>query len=353
MNMSFLVSISLQEKVNFSKNLAVMLKSGVPVDEALSSLAEQTRSGTFRKIISRVKNEIQKGTPLSEAFAREEKIFGMVFVSFVRAGEASGTLQENLAFFADWLERSSDLKKEVDGVLLYPKLVLGAAVLIGGGLTTFTLPRLVPLFEALDIDLPLTTRILLAFSVFLRESWLAVLLLLAAVFVAFRLLNRLKPVRRFFHFLAITAPFFGGLAVQYQLALLSFLFSSLFRSGLPLSDSLRITSEAATNLSYQDSIRRMKTRIDKGTALSQALEEYPRLYPKTFTSIVAVGEKSGTLDNSFAYLSEFYSKEVNNTSKRLPSILEPLVLLLIAVLVGFVAFAIIMPIYELTSGLSR
>lgn len=351
--MFYLNRIPLQEKVDFAKSLAVMLKSGMAIDEALSSLAEQVSSRAFRSIIHRVKSEIEMGTSLSAAFAKEERVFGNVFVSFLKAGEASGTLEGNLSFFADWLERNNDLKKEISAVLLYPKIVFGATFLVAGGLAVFILPRLIPLFETLRIDLPLTTRVLLKLSLFLQNFWFLVVLGIIGVPIAFTLLNKVKAAKRLFHFLYISAPFFGTLAAQYQLALIAQLFSTLFRSGLPISESLRITGQAATNMHYQESLKRIRERVDKGTTLSQALAGYPRLYPKNFVTIVAVGEKSGTLDNSAAYLSEFYSKEVRNKTKKLPTIVEPLLLLLVGVIVGFVAFSIIMPIYELTSGLSR
>lgn len=344
-------TITSQEKVDFAKNLAVMLKSGIPINEALESLVNQTRSKAFRSIIARIKKEVETGTSLSEAFGKDQSVFGNVFISLLKAGEASGTLDENLAFLADWLERNNDLRKEISAAMLYPKIVLTATLFLAGGLAVFILPRLVPLFESLKVELSLVTRILMAVAVFVQKYWMVVLIVAIFAVIAVTLLNRIRGVRKMSHWFFIRAPFFGGLTVDYQLALVAQLFSTLFRSGLSLYESLAISSEAATNIHYQDSILRMKDRIAKGTTLSDAMRQYPAMYPSNFVSIVAIGEKSGTLDNSFSYIAEFYSKEVSNKTKKLPTVVEPLLLIFIGIIVGFVAISIILPIYQLTRGL--
>lgn len=369
--------ISSQEKVDFAKNLAVMLKSGITINEALASLADQTKSKAFSEVIYKVKSEVETGTSLSESFAKprtnrgllrflippalysrlargkEEKAFGKVFISILKAGEASGTLEENLSFLADWLERDHDLRQEIKAAMLYPKFVLTATFILGGGLSVYILPKLTPIFNQLRVELPLATRLLLAFSLFIEKFWYLALAGVIGIIVSFVLLNKIKFVKRIFHLIYIKMPFVKDLMISYQLALISQLFSALFKSGMAISEVLGITSEAATNISYQESIEKMKDRVGRGTTLSETMRDFPKLYPKSFVNIVATGEKSGTLDNSFAYLSEFYSKEVKNKTKKLPIIIEPALLVFIAIMVGFVALAIIMPIYELTSGLSQ
>ena len=351
--MSMFNKVSNRERVDFAKNLAVMLKSGITIDEALKSLAEQAKSKVFNKVISNVQREVESCTSLSEAFTKEGKVFDKVFVSLLKAGEVSGTLEENLLFVSDWLERNDDLREEIKAATLYPKIVISATFLLGGLLTMYVLPRLVPLFEQLRVELPPATKILLGFSLFIEKFWFFVLLGVIAIIIAFVLLNKVKSVRRFFHMLYIKVPFLGTLMIAYQLALISQLLSTLFRSGVSINEALDITSEAVTNIRYEESINVMKERVSGGTTFSEAMEDYPDLYPKSLVNIVAVGEKSGTLDNSFMYLSEFYIKEVKNKTKKLPTTIEPILLVVIALLVGFVALAIIMPIYDLTSGLSQ
>lgn len=351
--MFFFNKISSQERVDFTKNLAVMLKSGIAINEALASLEDQTKSKAFSKVIYKVKSEIEMGTSLSESFAKEEKVFGRVFISLLKAGEASGTLENNLSFLSDWLERDNDLRQEIKAATLYPKFVFSATFVLGGGLSVYILPKLVPLFDQLRVKLPFATRALLAFSVFVEKFWFLALAGIIGIIVGFVFLNKIKSVKRIFHLLYIRMPFIADLMVSYQLALISQLFSTLFKSGLSISETLGITGEAATNIHYQESIKKIRDRVGSGTTFSEAMSDFPKLYPKSFVNIAATGEKSGTLDNSFAYLSEFYSKEVKNKTKKLPTIIEPALLIFIALMVGFVAISIIMPIYELTRGLSQ
>lgn len=351
--MSLFSQVSGQDRVDFAKSLAVMLKSGITINEALSSLAEQAKSRYFRAVIFRVRDDIEHGTALSIAFGKEKKIFGLVFIGLIKAGEESGTLEENFQFLAEWLDRDEDLRREISAATLYPKLVFSAAMLLGGSLAVFILPRLVPLFSQLDVELPLITKILLAISLFVQDHWLASLLTFAAIIVGFVFLNRILSVRRIFHLLYLRMPFLGGMLRNYQLALITQLFSTLFKSGLTVNASTHIVGEVVSNIHYRESIEKIQKNIEKGTTLSKSMERYPKLYSKTVINIIAVGEKSGSLANSFEYLSEYYSKEVSTQAKKMPTIIEPMLLILIALVVGFIALSIILPIYKLTGSITR
>jgi len=351
--MSIFNSVSSQEQVNFTKSLAIMLKSGISINVALAELAEQSSSLYFRKIINRVRVDIENGTSLSQAFDKEVKIFGAIFVSLVRAGEESGTLQGNLQFLAEWLNRSTDLKREIAAATMYPKLVFGAATLLGGSLAVFILPKLVPLFTSLNVELPWVTKTLLALSLWIKEYWIFAVIGVALFTAGILYLNTFFRVRKIFHALYINIPFMGTLLKNYQRALVTQLFATLLKSGLSLNQSVEIVSQAATNIQYQESFRQIHNNVIKGTTLSKSMKSFSALFPSMMISIVEVGENSGSLVQSFEYLSEFYTKEVNTSAKKLPIIIEPLLLILIAVIVGFVALAIIMPIYELTGNISK
>jgi len=351
--MSLFSSVSIQGRVDFAKSLAIMLKSGIAIDEALLSLAEQSESAQFKKIITRVRTDIENGIPLSVAFGREMQTFGTIFVSLVKAGEESGTLQANFVFLAEWLSRNADLKREVAAATLYPKLVFGAATLLGGCLAIFILPKLVPLFGQLHVELPLITRMLLAISLYLQKYWLFSVFGIACMGILLLFSNRVYAIRKAYHFVYIHMPFMGPLLRNYQLALITQLFGMLLQSGISINDSIDIVAEAVTNIQYKETIKDIQSSVVKGTSLSIAMENHITLFPRLFVSIVAVGEKSGTLVNSFEYLAEYYTKEVNAQAKKLPTIIEPLLLIFIAMMVGFVALAIIMPIYKLTGSITK
>jgi len=348
-----LFPIPSREKVDFVKNLSVMLKSGMTINESLEILGESARAKRFRAVLGRVRAHIEQGTPLAEAFRREKRVFGDVAVSLIEAGERSGTLDENLAFLSDWMERNEDLRAEIKAATLYPKFVFGATILLGAGLTVYILPKLTPLFTSLDVELPFITKVLLSFSLFISSYWVLAIFLFAAFAAGIFALNKIPPIRYAFHAAYIRAPFVGGLVLDYQLALATELFATLFKSGLLMSETLDIVSKSATNLAYRRSLLRIRDRVDAGETLSEAMKNFPSLYPRNLIGIVATGERSGTLDQSFAYLSEFYTKEVKIRTKKLPTIIEPALLIFIAFFVGLIAIAVIMPIYQLTGGLSK
>jgi len=345
-------NVTSQERVNFTKSLAIMLKSGISINNALSEIATQSNSKHFSAIINRVQVDIENGTALSKAFSKEEKTFGEIFVGLVKAGEESGTLQGNLQFLSEWLSRSSDLKREISAATLYPKLVFGAAFLLGGSLAVFILPKLVPLFTGLDVELPWITQTLLSISLFIKVYWVWGVVSIVAVGAGFSYLNTFFGVRRIFHTIYINVPFMGMLLKNYQRALVTQLFATLLKSGLSLNQSIEIVSQAATNIPFQESFKVIHANILKGTTLSASMKHFEKLFPNMMISIVEVGENSGSLVQSFEYLSEFYTKEVNTAAKKLPTVIEPLLLILIALIVGFIALAIIMPIYEITGNIS-
>ncbi|MEK7173614.1 MAG: type II secretion system F family protein [Patescibacteria group bacterium] len=342
-----------QEKVDLAKNLALMLKSGVPINEALLSLEKQSRRRFVQRILQQLRADIESGTSLSQAFEKHDSLFGNVFVSLIRTGEASGTMEENLRFLSSWLEEDYTLRQEIRAATLYPKIVLSIAFLIGGGLSYFVLPRFIPLFGQLKVDLPLITRLLLNISSFLQEWGLFVLIGVIFAGVGWFLLLRVLAVRRVIHRAVLLIPVFGRLAQQYQLAITNQLLYTLMKSGVPISDTLRIVSKACTSIVYQDAFMRIQQRVVTGTPLSEAFRAFPRLFPNHVLTMIAVGEKSGTLDTVSEALSEYYVKEVLGTAKKLPSIIEPLLLVVIALVVGFIAAAVILPIYQLTQGLTR
>ena len=351
--MSIFNTISDGEKVEFANNLAVMLKSGMVVNEALLTLSEQAESKKFKEVLMRIRQQVQAGIPLSTAFETEKKIFGSIFISLLKVGESSGTLDESLAYLADWLEHDHTLKQEISAATTYPKFVFGATLLMGAGLALYILPKLVPLFSQLNVTLPITTRILLASTLFVQHYWYIAIAIVVALIVLFKLLNKVRSIRKFLHLVYLKMPIVGGIITIYQLALVTRLFETLIKSGLPLRDSIAITSEATTNLHYEDSLRTMNERVKGGTPLSVAMQDFPKLYPKNMISIIATGEKSGTMEASLGYLANHYIKEMQLKTKKLPTILEPALLIFIGVVVGFVALSIIMPIYQLTGGVVK
>ncbi|MCF7845220.1 MAG: type II secretion system F family protein [Candidatus Pacebacteria bacterium] len=346
----FLDSISTQEKVDFVKNLALLIKSGKPVNESFDLLSRQARSSVMRKTLENAKEKSERGTPLHQIF-EESPHFEKVFVSFIRAGEESGTLEKNLLNLTSWLERQHTLKKEIKSATLYPKIIVTFAVVLSAGLALFVLPNLVPIFATLDVELPLATRVLLYISNVMQDYGLYIIGGLAGFIFAIYLLFKLEPLKRLWHRFLLITPVAGSMAKDYQLTVISQLISTLFRSGLTINASLEIISDSVTNTRYQDALDQIRERVAKGTSFSETLKNYPDLFSEVFISVVATGEQTGSFGESFDYLSEFFATRLTEKSKRLPVVIEPLLLIGIGVFVFLIAIAIIMPIYEVTKGL--
>jgi type II secretory pathway component PulF len=326
-----------------------MLESGISINDALASLANQSKSPFLKKVLEKIREDIERGISLSDAFSKERKSFGDIFIGLIEAGEQSGTLKENLTFLSEWLEHEHTVRSEVKSVTLYPKIVLSAIFLLGGAMAAFIFPQLIPLFTNLDLELPILTRIFFKLSLFLKAYWLFVLAGILGFIVFLFLLNKIRGVRHLFHSFYLKIPFFGKLIIDYQIALICRLFSIMYQSGIKLRKSLGIVAESATNICYKESLEKIQKSVIKGTSFASTLSKYANLYPQNMIDIIRVGEKTGNLDKSFTYLAEHYSKEIKRKTKRLPSVMEPVLLLIIGSFVAVIVLSIILPIYEVTN----
>ncbi len=348
---TFFRRISLEDQIGFAKNLAVLLRGGITINDAVDSLANQAKPGLVKKILFRIKVRLENGVSLHSAISEEEGSFGQIFMSLVKAGELSGSLADNLEFLSVWLERDNNLRKQINGVLLYPKIVLTAVVLLGGVLSVYILPKLVPMFTSLHVKLPLITRIVLAISLFTQKYWLIVMLAAVLIWLIIFFLFKIPRLRYWYHKTLIYAPYVKEFVIGYQLALFSQLIATLLKSGIALDEALEIAYVGTANLYYKKVLREIIDRINKGVSLVGTMREYPELYPTNSISVLAVGENSGTLEESFFKVSDYWTKEILERTKLLPVIIEPVLLVFIALVVFLIALSIILPIYKLTGSL--
>ncbi len=349
--LSFQVEATAQDQINFARDLAILLRSGVTLNEAVQLLRTQAKSSSMKKLLDEVVNDVARGTPLSVTLQKSSIRLRSVFISMVKAGEVSGTLVNNLLFLADWLERNLQLRREVKSVTLYPKIVFTAAIMLGTALAVFILPRLIPVFEGMKIKLPFITRMVLASAVFVRQYSVWIILGLLFIVALYMMLSKIKFTRRILQKIYLATPFFGGLIRAYELALYSQLMHVLLKSGLTINESFEIASTESSNVPYQDSFFVVRDRLIKGVSLSDSIADFPKLYPGNFISIITVGEKTGTIEGSFESLADFYNKQINTKTKDLPTILEPILLVSIGIIVGLIALSIILPIYTLSGSL--
>lgn len=339
------------DRLIITKHLSVMVKAGIPVSEALSILTEQNKNKTVSRIIGKISDDVKSGKSLSEAMDKYPDSFGQFYTSLIKVSEESGTLEQNLIFLAKQMSKDYQLKKKIQGALLYPGLVLVATLAMSGFIAFFILPKLVDFFGAFDIQLPLATRILLFFANMFQNHGLAILISLVIIFFATSFITSMPKVKPYWHHFLLKVPLFGKLIFYGQLARFSRNLGVLLQSGVPIEKSLHITAQTLSNLKFQNDLILISDKASQGKSIAQVIEG--SIFPSLTAKMISIGEKTGKLDETLLYLSDFYEEEIDNISKNLSTILEPALLLGVGLLVGFVALAIIGPIYELTGSIRR
>ncbi|MDP3725041.1 MAG: type II secretion system F family protein [Nanoarchaeota archaeon] len=346
---AFFQSVPLQERINFARHLHLMIKSGVSLPEGLRLLAEQTPSRSLRRIIQGFIAEINKGRFLSEGLRGHGKIFGDFFVSIVEIGERSGNLSESLLYLAEELEKKKSLQGKVKTALIYPVIILCATVGIVLFLVFFVLPKILPLLTDLRVALPLPTRMLIVFVDVASAYWFLILPLFFMLPVAVHLLLRVKSIRLLYDRALLFTPVIRGVVVGVVIVDFTRSFALLMRSGVAILEALEVSARSLRNTAYRAEIEHAIGYVRRGEQLSSYLRTRRGFFPPMVANLISVGETTGNLEQNLFYLAEYYEREVDERVKNLTATLEPLLLLFMGLLVGFVAISIILPIYQVST----
>ena len=351
MNISF-GGPSAAQKVLFAKNLSVMLRGGMTLVDALATV-EASLSGTFKDVIAAVRKKVESGVSFSQSAAAYPKVFPEVFVNVVQAGESAGTLSDNLEQIAAQLKKDKDLMVKVRGAAIYPIIVLAATFFLGLAVAFFVLPQIVPLFKGLGVELPFTTRALIAFSELVEAHGLVLLgVVVGSLMVLVWLLKRrfMRPVT---HGLLLYTPVVRSITRHTNIARFTGTLGASLKGGIGIDEALAIVHRSVSNYYYQKALSHALAQVRAGGKLSDALGKNTSLFPPMLVRMIGVGERSGKLEETLSYLSDFYEAEVDTSLKTFTTVLEPLLLLGIGTVVGFFALSIIAPIYDITGNVQR
>ncbi len=344
--------VSHLDKLLFARHLRMLIKAGLPLREAVAEIKDQAQSRKFKKVLEDVLAQLDNGESLSNSLASHPKVFDELSVSLIEIGEASGTLERNLSYLADQLEKKHDLRMKIKGAMIYPVIVLSATFGLIAILAVFILPKLLPLFRSFDIELPLPTKILL-FFISAGESYGAYIAVSIIAFILFMFfIYRFRPVKSFFHRIILKLPVFGKITKEVNLAYFSRTLGILIKSGVPIVEAFDITSKSLSNTVYQKEVEGVIPTIKQGGQIAGYFKDKPKIFPSVFSRMIRVGERTGKIDESLSYLASFYEKNVDDATKNISSTLEPALLIFIGMIIAFIAVSIIMPIYEATHGLS-
>lgn len=352
--MNFPAPITSQDKLLITKHLAVMLKSGIPLSEAFSILISQTSNSQLKKILTAVQKEIQNGQSLYKSFGAFPKIFDSFYLNLINIGEQSGTLEKNLEYLTLQLQKDYDFRKKVASALMYPIFVLVVAFMISTGISLFVLPQFVNLFESMDITLPLTTQILIFTGKLMQNYGLLIIPGIFLVLFLISLFLKTAPIKPHWHRFLLGFPFLGKFLQNVNCSSICRNFGLMLKSGLPITTAIEALVNGEKNLVYKKYLVSLKNSLDKGKNLEVEISSGNyRYFPVLMSKMIGVGEKTGKLDESLLYLGDFFENEVDSQAKDLPAILEPILLVIIAALVLFLALSIISPIYQFTGSIKR
>jgi type II secretory pathway component PulF len=344
--------ISFSEKFFFTKNLVVMLKSGIPISKVIETLAEQTRNPAFKKVLTKVTEDISKGQSLESSLGKYPQVFDTFYLSLIRIGEESGTLEESLLYLVTHLQKEKELRQKVQGALLYPSIIIVATFGIGLAIAFFILPQIVDLFESLRVELPFTTLALIFFARILRDWGLVAVPLMIAAAVALVFLLRSQPVKPLWHRTLLHLPIVGTLFQNISLARLTRNLGIMLKSGLTVTSALETAAQVEGNLVYKRDLTRISEDVKRGKSIENALSDgHFAEFPLFAARMIGVGEHSGNLEENLAYLGDYFEEEVDNVTRNLSVILEPVLLIFIGGVVAFVALSIISPIYQVTGSI--
>lgn len=342
------------DKLTFTKHLAIMIKSGIPLSTAINTLSAQTTGTAFGKVLKSIEDDTNNGNSLVKALSKFPKVFDEFYLSMMSVGEESGTLEKNLNFLVVHLTKEDALRKKISAALLYPMVVLIAATIMSMGISLFILPQFVEFFDSFQIELPLTTRVLLAVANFMSAYGIIFFATLVASFFGFGILINTKMIKPIWHRFVLNVPLFGKLIRYSQLVNFSRNFGVMLSSGINMTRSLETTAQTVSNLLYRKKIEKMNAYLKRGENLSEAIsKEMTNEFPVLVSRMIAVGEETGNMEETLLYLADFYEEEIDALTKKITTVLEPILLLGIGLVVGFIALAIITPIYELTGSINR
>ncbi len=346
------VKVKAEELMIFTRQLATMVDAGLPIDNALETLAEQTKGDAFKIVLYSMLGEIRSGSRISDAVKKFPRIFPDIYVSMVRAAEASGQLGMILNQLAGYMEAAAKIKQKVKAAMTYPVIATCMITVVAGILILVVVPQFAKMFDMVKGDLPLPTVIVLALSNFMRGHFFLFMLIVGSTFTAFIMTIRTEKGAYAFDAFKLGVPVFGPLFRQVAVAKFARTLSTLLSSGVPILDALEIVERAAGNAVIAKVVSESIMSVSAGAGLAEVFEKKP-VFPPMLIKMISVGEQTGQLDNLLGKLADFYDDRVNAAVEGLTSMIEPLLIGVLGVVVGGIVVAIFFPMIKITQSMGN
>ena len=348
-NLPFLNSIKTQDKITFARNLGSMITAGLSMSRALSVMERQDKKKNVKDIIATLNSEVSKGKTLSESMSMFKKMFSPLFVSMVKSGEESGNLAESLRIVALQMDKNYALQRKIRGALMYPSIIFLAMVIIAIILFTYVVPTLTKTFTDLNVALPKSTRFIIFISDLFQNHGILMFVLFISLSILFYIWIRSNNGKFIIDKYILRLPVVGDLIKEVNSARTARTLSSLITSGVPMLESLRIASDVVQNVHYRNTLIQSATHVEKGEPLSKIFIENKELYPIFLGEMINVGEETGKISEMLTGVAVFYEDDVDQKTKDMSTIIEPVLMIMIAAAVGFFAIAMISPMYSLAN----
>jgi type IV pilus assembly protein PilC len=342
---------SQKEVLDFTVQLAVMVRAGINLRLALDGIAEQTKNTKFRRIIQTVRADVESGKSFSEAIARHPRLFNPLYVNMVKASEMSGSFAKMLDRIASFMQQQLETRKMVVGASIYPGIIAMMAIGVTIFLLTFVLPRFAGVFAGKEEILPGPTKVLLGLSAWMVSNWQLLIGVAVASIIGFLLMLRTNPGQLFFDRLKLAVPLFRGMFRALYVSRSLQTMGELLNAGVPVLDAVGVTADISGNRLYCDLWRRVQSSVREGRKLNDELQK-SNLLPGSVVQMVAAGEESGRLGEVLEEVADFYQRVLRDAIKTMTSMIEPVLIVVMGGMVGFIAMAIILPIFKMSSLVS-
>jgi type IV pilus assembly protein PilC len=350
-NFSFLGNISMVEKINLAKNLSAMTRAGLSLSRALSVIERQSKNGRLKTVVEGINQEIKKGETLSGALKKYPNIFSDLFVSMTKAGEESGSLSDALNNVALQMDKTYRLQKKVKGAMIYPAVIVSVMIIVGILMFIFVVPGITETFKELNTELPFSTQLIISISDFLSGHWLLSILILLLIIFGFYFSSKTIAGKKIIDHVVVKLPLVGDLVKEANSARVARTLSSLLTAGVPVAESIRITKDIVSNHLYRSVLEDALIVVEKGENISKVFMDNPKFYPTFVGEMMSVGEETGNMSEMLLEVAIFYENDVEERTKDLSTIIEPVLMVIIGAAVGFFALSMVTPIYSVMENI--
>jgi type IV pilus assembly protein PilC len=330
----------------FTRQFATMIGAGLPMVQCLEILSKQMEAPEFRKIINEIKEAVSAGSTLSEAMKKHKKVFDDLYVNMVEAGEMGGALDTILVRLANYREKADALARKIKGALVYPAVVSIVATGVTIAMLTFIVPIFAKMFSNLGAELPAPTRMILSISAIIQNYWLIGVSFIVAAIVGLRIMLHNDDGRFYFDRFMLKSPLFGDLIRKAAVARFTRTLGTLIQSGVTILDALEITAKTAGNMVLQRAIKKSVLSIAEGDTITNPLRD-SGVFPPMVIQMIAVGEKTGGLDDMLSKIADFYDEEVDAAVSTLTSLIEPVIIVIMGVVIGGILIAMYLPMFDI------